>query len=78
MKRNLPPAFWVEIVLATMAALLAALTVVIPDWMERIVAVDLDGSSGSLEWQLTAAMFLAAALLSASAFRQWRKAPRTA
>jgi membrane protein implicated in regulation of membrane protease activity len=78
MKKSLSPAFWIELVLALVAALSAALTVLMPDWIEQMVPVDLDHHSGLLEWQLTAALFLAAALLSASAFREWRKALRPA
>jgi len=67
-----------EVVLTTIAALFAALTAFMPDWIEQILPVDLDHHTGSLEWQLIAAVSLAAALLSASAFREWRKSLRAA
>jgi hypothetical protein len=75
--KSLPPIFWIESVLATISALFAALTVLKPDWIEQILHLDLDHHNGSLEWQLAVAVSLAAALLSASAFREWRKSPRT-
>jgi hypothetical protein len=77
LKKNLPPAFWIEVVLATIAALFATLSALMPDWIEQIVPANLDQHSGSLEWQLTAAVSLAAIFLSASAFREWRKSLRT-
>jgi hypothetical protein len=78
LKRNLPPAFWIEVVLATIAALFAALSALMPDWIEQIVPVNLDHHTGSLEWQLTAAVSLAAVFLWAAAFREWRKSLRPA
>jgi hypothetical protein len=73
LKKSLPPAFWIEVVLASIAALFAALTALMPDWIEQILPLNLDHHTGSLEWQLTAAVSLAAVLLSAAAFREWRK-----
>jgi hypothetical protein len=78
LKKSLPPVFWIEVVLAAIATQFAALTALKPDWIEHVLPVDLDHRSGSFEWQLTAAVALAAILLSASAFREWRKSPRAA
>jgi hypothetical protein len=78
LKKSLRPAFWIEVVLATISALFAVLTTLKPDWIEQILPVDPDRHTGSLEWQLVAALSLAAALLSAGAFREWRKSLRSA
>jgi hypothetical protein len=60
--------------LATSAALLGALTLAQPDWIERVLPIDPDHSSGALEWKLVVALFLAAAFFSSLAVRNWRKA----
>ena len=73
--RNPRSIFWIEAVLATSAALLGALTLGQPAWIERILPVDPDHSSGMLEWRLVVVLFLAAAWLSTLAVRNWRKAP---
>ena len=78
MKRSLPPNFWIEVILASIAALFAAITALMPDWIEHILPMDLDHHTGSLEWQLTAAVSLAAVLLTAAAFREWRNSLRAA
>ncbi|MFZ0797594.1 MAG: hypothetical protein WCA13_12730 [Terriglobales bacterium] len=75
MKKNLPAIYWVEAFLAAFAALAAAVTALTPDWIERILSLDPDNYSGSLEWKLVVALFLAAALLSALALRNRRTAP---
>jgi hypothetical protein len=73
-RKNPSSVFWIEAVLAAFAALLATLTAAQPDWIERILPLDLDNDSGALEWELAWALFLAAALFSAVALRDWRKA----
>ena len=42
----------VEYVLAGVFVFLAALTAVVPDWIEVVFRVDPDAGSGALEWAL--------------------------
>jgi predicted lysophospholipase L1 biosynthesis ABC-type transport system permease subunit len=77
-KKDLPPTFWIEVAVSAIAALFAALTALRVDWIEQILPLDLDHHTGSLEWKLAAAVSLAAALLSTSTFREWRKSLRAA
>jgi hypothetical protein len=76
LKESLPSLFWVEAFLAAVAALLATVTFLMPDWIERILPLEPDNHSGSLEWRLAVALLLAAAILSALALHDRRKAPR--
>jgi hypothetical protein len=45
-----PSLFWIESSLAAASTLLAAVTVVVPDWIELSLRIDPDGGSGGLEW----------------------------
>jgi hypothetical protein len=75
MKDRVPPLFWVESVLASITTLLAFLTVLWPDWIERVFAVDPDRHSGSIEWELVLVLLGTAALFAALARREWFRAP---
>ena len=74
MKNNLRSIFWIETVLASLAAFLAVLTTVSPEWIEQAFQIDPDSHSGFAEWGLVAALCLAAALLIALVLRDYRKA----
>lgn len=71
---RLPPAFWGESALASIAALLAFLTIIWPDWIERALAVDPDRHSGAVEWGLVLVLVSAATLFAALARREWSAA----
>jgi hypothetical protein len=66
--------FWIETVIASMAALLAAITFVDRDWIEQLFGIDLDRHSGALEWEFAIALLLVAMLSAALARRQWNRA----
>ena len=66
--------FWVEAILASVTAFLGILTLVWPDWIEKVFGADPDQHSGSFEWTLVALCFIAAILFSALARRTWQKA----
>jgi hypothetical protein len=66
--------FWVESVLAFIAALLAFVTVLWPDWIERVFGIDPDRHSGSIEWVLVLVLVAAATLFTALARREWYRA----
>jgi hypothetical protein len=44
--------FWTESFLAVVSMSLAALTLLIPDWIEVALRIDPDGGKGNLEWLL--------------------------
>jgi len=73
-KDRLPPRFWAQSVLAFIAAIVAVITVLWPDWIERAFGVDLDHDSGSIEWELVVLLMAAATLFAAYAWREWRRA----
>ncbi len=66
--------FWVESVFALVSAILALVTLAVPDWIEAVFNVDPDHHSGSLEWAISAAFFAAAVVAGALARRESRRA----
>ena len=52
-----------EVVLAVICAALSVLTLVFPDWIERVTGLEPDAGSGALEWAI-AGVFLVAAVVS--------------
>jgi hypothetical protein len=75
MKNRIRSIFWIETVLASLAALLAVITGLWPEWIELVFHIDPDSHSGSAEWKLVVALWFAAVLLIALALRDWRKQP---
>ncbi|HXR17122.1 MAG TPA: hypothetical protein VN777_13075 [Terriglobales bacterium] len=65
--------FWIETVLAAVAASLTVVTGLCPDWIERVLPIDLDLHSGSIERNMVLACAASAALCAARARRNWRK-----
>src|SRR6202035_4509929 len=57
--------FWIETVLAAVAASLTVVTGLCPDWIERVLPIDLDLHSGSIERNILVACALSAALCAA-------------
>jgi hypothetical protein len=68
MSARLRVRFWVEAVLAVIATILFALTLVAHDWIELVFGADPDGGDGSLE-SIVLGAFLAAALVFAALAR---------
>ena len=66
--------FWGESVSAGMAAVLALVTAVWPDWIEIVTGSSPDGGSGVLERAVVAGLAAAAVLLAAAARAEWRRA----
>jgi hypothetical protein len=66
--------FWVETVLAALAAGLFVLTLVSHDWIERIFGVEPDEGNGSLEWLITGGLIEFAVVLGAAALAEWQYA----
>jgi hypothetical protein len=78
MRYSLRLTFWIETALASVAALLAVVTVVWRDWIERVFGIDPDHHSGSIEWELIFALLLASLLFAALARREWHRTSLTA
>lgn len=64
---------WVEVALGFMSAILLALTILLPDWMEMLVGLAPDAGDGSAEWGLTLSCATVAVLMFGFAGRTWRK-----
>jgi hypothetical protein len=58
-----------EVIGAAVTGLAAAITAIVPDWIEEVFHVDPDSGSGALEWLIVAALALATVALSALAWR---------
>jgi hypothetical protein len=61
-----------EVIGAAVTGLAAAITAIVPDWIEEVFRVDPDSGNGSLEWLIVAALALATVTLSALAWRERR------
>jgi hypothetical protein len=61
-----------EVIGAAVTGLAAAITAIVPDWIEEVFHVDPDGGNGSLEWLIVAALALAMVTLSTLAWRERR------
>jgi hypothetical protein len=66
--------FWPESATAAIAATLAALTAVWPDWIEHLTGQEPDNGNGSLELYLTAAFAVTAVIFAIVASAEWRRA----
>lgn len=73
MKQRVLSIFWMETVLAGLAALLAILTAFCPSWIEVIFRIDPDHHSGSVEWNLVIVFALTAVFFARLAHRNRRK-----
>jgi len=65
--------FWIEIILAVVAASLAVVTGLYPDWIERVLRIDPDLHSGSIERNMVIACAVSAVLCAVLARRNWLK-----
>jgi hypothetical protein len=65
--------FWAEAGLSALAAVLAVVTTVVPDWIELLTGADPDHGSGAAEWSVVLVLALAAIALAALAGREWRR-----
>jgi predicted outer membrane lipoprotein len=71
--RRLSPALWLEVTLAVLTSLAAALTIVTPDWIEVVVDDAPDRHNGSFEWMLVVGLGFAFVACTALAQREWRR-----
>jgi hypothetical protein len=70
--------FWVEIGLGSLSTFLLGLTLVTPDWIERLFALEPDGGDGSAEWGWALALSAATLILFIDAGRVWWRAAHPA
>lgn len=59
----------IEIVLGAVSAALLALTLAVPNWIERFFGFEPDGGDGSAEWGLAISLALATLVLFGDAYR---------
>jgi hypothetical protein len=60
--------------LAALSAVLLALTLVVPDWIEVVFGLEPDGGTGELEWLIAGALALGTVGFGLAARRDWRRA----
>jgi hypothetical protein len=65
--------FWLEVILAAVTTALFVVTLVSRDWIERIVHVEPDAGSGSLEWLIVAGLLVVSLALIAAARTEWHR-----
>jgi uncharacterized membrane protein YcjF (UPF0283 family) len=70
--------FWLEIIAATVSAVLLVVTLLWKEWIEIAFRVDPDQGSGALEWLIVAVSAAVAVALLAGAGYEWRRAARRA
>ena len=75
MKRNFRIRFWVEAISASLAGLLALITLISSDWIEFVSGWDPDQHDGSAERLISAGACLVAAIIFALAVIEWRRTP---
>jgi len=73
MQNRLPVRFWVAVVFGVISAILLALTIVVPHWMEVLFGFAPDAGDGSAEWGLALSWAVVAVLMFGFAGHTWRK-----
>ncbi|MCZ0982128.1 ABC transporter permease [Streptomyces diastatochromogenes] len=74
MMRNVRLRGWIEAIAASLSGLLFLLTLVWPDWIEKVFEVDPDQHSGTLEWVVVGLAFCATVAFSLLARAEYRRA----
>lgn len=71
MKYHKCPAVWLRIVVPSIVTVTALVTALRCDWIERTFGIDPDHHSGSIEWELIIAVFLAGMFFASLVPRGW-------
>jgi hypothetical protein len=74
MGRTVRIRFWIEAALASLAAGLLVLTLILREWIELLFGVDPDGGDGSLERAVVAVLLVATVVFAWLARVEWRRA----
>jgi hypothetical protein len=74
MKQGLRKRFWLELMLAGAAGVLAVVTLIQRDWIELVFGVDPDNHSGSLEWLIVIVLLASSVISTFFALYEWRRA----
>lgn len=67
-----PPRFWAEIAVSVIAIAATVLTLIVPQWIERVFGIDPDRGSGALEWIIVGFLAAVAVLALALAWGEKR------
>ncbi|MEO7421058.1 MAG: hypothetical protein ABIU87_01525 [Ornithinibacter sp.] len=65
--------FWAEVVLAAIGAVLGVVTVLVPDWIERLGGEGGDAGGGGTERLVAIGFLVAATVLAVRARVEWRR-----
>ena len=76
MKSRSAVRFWVEVAFGGLSAALLATTLVWPDWIERLFALEPDGGDGSAEWVWAITLSVVTLVCFLDAGRTWWQALR--
>lgn len=77
MKSRLPLRFWIETALGMSSAVVLAMTLAWPDWIETIFGLEPDAGDGSAEWGWAIALAVATLVFFADAGRTWWRIARS-
>jgi hypothetical protein len=77
MRREIRGRFWIEAAIAIAGTALLVLTLVEPQWIERVFGVDPDAGSGALELAISVGLILVAGISWLLAAMEWRTARQT-
>jgi hypothetical protein len=66
--------FWWQVAAAVANALLAAVTLLWPDWLELVFNVDPDHGNGSFEWLVVGVTAALSIVMCVRAARTWERA----
>lgn len=66
--------FWIECILASIAGVLAVVTLFWHDWIETVFGVDPDKGNGSAEWLVVVILVIVTLTLTFGARLEWRHA----
>ena len=69
MRNRLSLRIWLETALGVLTAIAFALTLAVPDWIERFFGLEPDGGDGSAEWGWAVALAIATIALLVDAGR---------
>jgi hypothetical protein len=69
--------FWIQAVLSAITLMMAAVTLIWPDWIELMFGADPDAGSGAAEWAGVGAFLCVSVALAASGWRGWQRSAKT-